>query len=156
MKQIICIGNRYVAQDAAGPRVYDFLMRQTLPDDIAVIDGGLMGLDLLRFLEKAARVVFVDRCVGTDGADPVVVLEANDIIAEMSDRFDHAAGLPYLLRVLPLVCKGALPYVTCVGIAGDIDIDQQLIEKAAMTALAIIDKTNDAANGDMHRETANQ
>ncbi|MBF0099974.1 MAG: hydrogenase maturation protease [Desulfobacterales bacterium] len=140
MKQIICIGNRYVSEDAAGPWVYDFLKQKQLPPDITLIDGGLSGLDLLRFVEKAERVIFVDRLLISDKSDDVVILKANELFSEMTTTYDHSSGLPYLLRMLPIVCEGMLPDILIVGIAGN--INQVLIEKAAMIAVELADKGN--------------
>jgi len=41
MKRIICIGNGYIPEDAAGHKVYDRILQQPLPHDIEVIYGGL-------------------------------------------------------------------------------------------------------------------
>jgi hydrogenase maturation protease len=126
MKRIICIGNRYVPEDAAGLRVYDQLVHMSLPQDIEVIDGGLAGLDLLQFIEGAERVVFVDRIVGFsqpqpgqgqwNESDAIVVLDTSDVTALATRRYDHTAGLAYLLRVLPMVCEGVIPSIQLVGI----------------------------------------
>lgn len=124
MKRIICIGNRYVPEDAAGLFVYEQLVHMSLPRDIEVIDGGLAGLDLLRFIEGAERVVFVDRIVGFSQPQPgqlnesstIVVLDASDVTDLAARRYDHTAGLAYLLRVLPTVCEGVIPSIQLVGI----------------------------------------
>ena len=74
MKRIICIGNCYTPDDAAGPKVYDRLLQCALPNDIEVIDGGLAGLNLLRFIDNAERVVFVDNVSGFGQPNEIVVL----------------------------------------------------------------------------------
>ena len=45
--RIICVGNRLVAADAAGPQVHDRLAGRPLPPGVELVDGGLQGLDLL-------------------------------------------------------------------------------------------------------------
>jgi hypothetical protein len=156
MKRIICIGNRYTPQDAAGPRVYETLLQSALPPDVQVIDGGLAGLDLLRFVEGTERVVFVDQVSGfgdrilglggqvsgikvADGG--IFILEADAVVAlAAKGRYGHAAGLAYLLRVLSKVCKGPLPLVKLVGIEGY--ADQATIDRAAIIALQIVDQND--------------
>ncbi|MFH1418396.1 MAG: hydrogenase maturation protease [Planctomycetota bacterium] len=135
MNRIICVGNRYVAQDAAGPMVYDRLTRRELPCDVEVIDGGLAGLDLLRFLPGAERVVFVDAVFGSDQPDGVVVLDAGDAAKHADAAYDHSAGLAYLLRVLPQVCEAKMPEVLLVGVQGV--PDQSTIAAAADMSLTI-------------------
>ncbi len=139
MRRIICIGNRYAAEDAAGPAVYDHLRRLELPAGLELIDGGLAGLDLLRYLEGAEQVVFVDSVSGAQRGDlnnTVIVLAGEEVAALASSRYDHSAGLAYLLRILPEVCEGALPQVRLVGIRGH--PDQAAIHEAAALALKIV------------------
>ncbi|MBI3976747.1 MAG: hydrogenase maturation protease [Chloroflexi bacterium] len=136
MKRIICVGNRFIPADAAGPRVYDALVRRELPDGVQVVDGGLAGLDLLRFVEGVERVVFVDRVVGFGRPGEVVVLDAVEAAVAGGTRYDHAAGLTYLLRALPVVCEGALPDVLLVGIEGE--PDEAAIAAAAALSLQVV------------------
>jgi hydrogenase maturation protease len=141
MKRIICIGNRYIPEDAAGPEVYERLLQYALPSDVEAIDGGLAGLNLLRFIEGAERVVFVDRVSGFGQPDPgkrdrsreIVVLEAADVTVAAEGQYDHSAGLAYLLHVLPEVCEGAMPPILLVGIEGH--PDERVIDQAAALAL---------------------
>ncbi len=121
MKRIVCIGNRYRPEDDAGPRVYSLLRGSALPDGVEAIDGGMSGLDLLASVERAERVVFVDCVSGFGRAGEVLVLDPEEVATAASPRYDHAAGLPYLLRVLPAVCDGPAPEVIIVGIEGRAD-----------------------------------
>ncbi len=152
MKRIICIGNRYDPEDAAGPEVYKRLLQYTLPPDVEVIDGGLAGLDLLRFIEGAERVVFVDRVAGfgqsklgeQDMSSQIVVLEAADVAAVAGSRYEHSAGLAYLLRVLPEVSEDVVPHILLVGIEGHPDTG--IIDAAASLALKIAVEDGHRAN----------
>ena len=135
MKRIICVGNRYSPRDAAGPLVHDRLTQRELPCDVEVIDGGLAGLDLLRFLQGAQRVVFVDAVFDSDSPDGVVVLDADDAARHAGAAYDHSAGLAYLLRVLPQVCEGEIPEILLVGVQGV--PDQSTIAAAADLSLTI-------------------
>jgi hydrogenase maturation protease len=143
VKRIICVGNRYIFEDAAGPKVYDHLRQQPLPDDVEVIDGGLAGLDLLRFMEGAERVVLVDGVSGFSQSDAgeqnagsqIVVLEVADVAAAAGSRYEHSAGLVYLLRILPEVCEGAVPQTLLVGIEGQ--PDEGVVDEAATLAVQI-------------------
>ncbi len=135
MKRIICIGNCYTPEDAAGPKVYDRLLQHTLPHDIEVIDGGLAGLNLLRFMDGAERVVFVDNVSGFGQPNEIIVLEAEDVATLAGNEYDHSSGLTYLFRVLPEVCDGAVPQILLVGI--ELGTDDGTIDKAASLALKI-------------------
>jgi hydrogenase maturation protease len=133
--RIICVGNRSVPEDAAGPRVYDWLVRRGFPPEVEVVDGGLAGLDLIRIVEGAARVVFVDSVAGFSRPGKAIVLDATEAARHAANRYDHTAGLAYLLRVLPDVCEGEMPDVLLLGIEGR--PDDRAIAAAAETCLTI-------------------
>ncbi|MBF0557482.1 MAG: hydrogenase maturation protease [Nitrospirae bacterium] len=133
MKRIICIGNRYVRQDSAGPAVYDLLSQEELPADVELVDGGLAGLNLLGFFDDAELVVLVDNVSGFSSHNGTVVLEPEDIVPLAKNIYDHASGLPYLLRALPEVIEGNAPRIVVVGVEGD--YDESVIADAARLAL---------------------
>lgn len=135
---IICIGNRFIAGDEGGPLVFDRLQNlPRLPDGISLIEGGLAGLNLLPLLETGGRIVFVDAVKGFADAGQVVVLAQEDILGNSSElHFDHAAGIHYLLTVLPLVCEGKLPEeIMLVGLEGE--CSTRMIERAADISLKV-------------------
>jgi hydrogenase maturation protease len=134
-KRIVCVGNRYRPEDSAGPMVYDLLVSNRLPGDIEVIDGGLAGLNLLRFIHGADRVVFIDAVNGFRPSGGVIVLDAEDASRHADTIFGHSAGLAYCLRVLPEVHNSKLPEIFVVGIEGTTDPDKIL--KAAEMSLKI-------------------
>ena len=117
---IICLGNRYVAGDDIGSRVYAHLDAAPAVDGIAVIDGGLCGLDLLPLLEGRTRVVFADAVTGMSAPGEVVVLAGAQVAAQATG-YGHSAGLPYLLRMLPHALPPPWPEVALVGTAGSAD-----------------------------------
>lgn len=117
---IICLGNRYAAGDDIGLRVYDRLAGATLPEGMEVIDGGLLGLDLLQLMEGRRRVVFVDAVAGVTDIGSIVTL-SQEQVAAYAGAYGHGAGLPYLLRMLPEVCEPPLPEITLVGVEGACD-----------------------------------
>jgi hydrogenase maturation protease len=112
---------------------------------VDVVNGGLAGLDLLRFVEGAERVVFVDAVTGFGRSGEVVVFRASEAVREPSGAYDHSAGLAYLLRVLPEVCEGAVPGVFVVGIEGN--PDDGAIEAAADISLRIAVRGHGACSG---------
>jgi len=135
--RIICIGNRLVSPDAAGPAVYEHLQTMDLPAGIEVIEGGLAGLALLPYLEQGGRIIFVDAVNGFAPPGTVVVLDQKTIISTIDDdHYNHNSGLPYLLSVLPRVYDGELPEeIILVGI--EKEFNPPVIEKAAELSLDI-------------------
>lgn len=119
MATIICLGNRFVPDDDAGCRVFDYL-KDAAPDGLEIIDGGLCGLDLLRMVEGRRRVVFVDTVAGMAKPGDIVVMDREQVAA-YAGSYGHSAGLPYLMSLLPEVCAEPLPEITLVGVEGIAD-----------------------------------
>lgn len=140
--RIVCVGNRFAAGDDFGPRVYDCLAAQPLPERVAVMDGGLGGLGLLGFLEGAQRVVFVDAVAGFTKPGQLVLLDGDEVADQDDGAYDHQAGLPYLLRVMPAVLDSPPPAVTLVGHEGV--ADEGNVRRAASLALSLAAEAADA------------
>jgi hydrogenase maturation protease len=110
-----------MTNDQFGPRVFDELSKRALPGNVDLIDGGLAGLDLMRIIPGAKRVVFVDAIDGLAEGDPFVVMDGETVAAGASDHYGHSAGLPYLLRVLPEVLGSKLPEILVLGMRAQTD-----------------------------------
>lgn len=118
--KIICVGNPFIASDSLGPRVYAALAESELPAGIELVDGGLAGLDLLRFVD-ADPLIFVDGLCGFGKPGELIVLDQaeleRNLSAQPAMRYDHAAGLAYLLQVIPALyhLSQAAPKIWLVG-----------------------------------------
>lgn len=135
---IICIGNRFVSDDAAGLAVFARLQEMhPLPADMEIIEGGLASLNLLPLLEQGGRVVFVDAVNGFAEPGEIVLLDHQEIMHASSElHYDHGAGLAYVLAVLPKVYDGELPEeIVLVGLEGE--HTTQMVDRAAALSLTI-------------------
>lgn len=139
-KRIICVGNRYFPGDDAGPKVYDFLLGTHFSPDVQLIDGGLMGLDLLRFVDGTERVVFVDSVSGFGRPGEIVILDGASLLKEAAADYGHSGGLGYLFRVLPAVCEGQIPDIVLIGVERAAEIKEDMIERIAQETLRIIER----------------
>ncbi|MFK5953069.1 MAG: hydrogenase maturation protease [Desulfobacterium sp.] len=135
--RIICLGNRLMVHDRAGLLVYDQLSTKKLPGHTELIEGGISGLNLLRFLENAATVVFVDTVSGfTDPGGMVVLTQQQIEMASHPLHYGHDAGLAYLLAMMPQACEMPLPRnIFMVGLEGQ--CSEKTINNAATLALSI-------------------
>lgn len=138
--KIICIGSRLVEADRAGPAVYDRLCRKKIPAHTDLVEGGIAGLNLLCHLEQAGVVVFVDAVSGFTRPGHMVLLNGQQVQAACPrPAYGHAAGIPYLLAVLPRVCHGPLPEtIFLVGLEGR--CDSITLDRAADAALTMTRK----------------
>jgi hydrogenase maturation protease len=133
MKRIVCIGNALVAEDDAGGRVHEALLRRDLPHDVELVDGGIAGLNLLRWFDGVTRVVVVDAVSGFGPAGTVHEIDASEVASMAPDRWTHGSGLPYLLKMVPLACEGPEPDVVVVGV--EMPADEASVQEAAGYAL---------------------
>jgi len=146
MERIICIGNRYVDEDSAGPRVFDELRRRRLPEGVELVDGGLAGLDLLRWVEGCERVVFVDTVSGFGAPGDVLLIDAPDQAFEQPAHLDHDAGFEYLLAMAPLVVDGPAFEMVMVGL--EPPTSKASVRRAAeMSLLAVGGTVKEARDG---------
>jgi hydrogenase maturation protease len=147
--RIICIGNRLQPRDEAGPRVYDALAARALPAGVELVDGGLAGLDLLRLAEGCRRLVFVD-ALDDPGTEPGVYrLDPREVARQADATFDHASGLGYLLRMIPLVCRSQPAEIALLGVQGE--PIPEIVDRAAGAALDLI-ASADRRRGEVTRQ----
>ncbi|MFW5741405.1 MAG: hydrogenase maturation protease [Myxococcota bacterium] len=133
MKRIVCIGNRYLSADDVGARVHDALVAGELPEDTDVVDGGLGGLNLLPCFDDARCVVFVDAVSGFGEPGSMHEMDGARVAAWAGGALDHAAGLPYLLRMAPMACDGPMPPVMVLGV--EVPAGKDAVAAAARRAL---------------------
>jgi len=118
VRRIICIGNPLVPGDAAGPQMFNLLLRESLPQDVQLIDGGTRGLDLLPFFDGARLVLLIDQVENFGLAAGAALICGEELQRVTEKRFDHQTGIGYLLQLLPQICDIAPPEVRMIGIEG--------------------------------------
>lgn len=137
---IICLGNRLLHEDSAGPAVYDYLRQLELPEEVEIYEGGTAGLNLIPLLEQGGRVIFVDSVSGFTSEGSIVILDQRAIVENVpSPAYGHDIGLPHVLSLLPQVTDGMPPHeVLLIGIEGE--WSEATIKKSADLCLAEIEK----------------
>jgi hydrogenase maturation protease len=143
---VIGVGNVLRGDDAVGVRVVEALRAaqdrdpDALPVQTRLIDGGTLGLDLLRTIRDVRAVVLVDAVRLGRAAGTVVVLRGDEISAAVGSRDEPSAGaVGELLATARLL--GWLPEdVALVGIeVTDTDVGIGLSLAAAEALPAAID-----------------
>jgi hydrogenase maturation protease len=138
--RIICIGNRFLAADAAGPLVYDLLARSPLPGAVELIEGGTTGLRLLPLLEDCDLVVFVDAVRGFRPDPGVVIIDPSDLDLQVLD-FGHGAGIAALIATAQHVLDPPLPEIRIVGIEGQAD-EPACVQAARVCCEIIVNRSS--------------
>ena len=151
---VIGVGNVLRGDDAIGVRVVESLRAaadgdpHALPAQARLVDGGTLGLDLLRTIRDARAVVLVDAAHLGGAAGTVTVLHGDDIAGAADPRGASTPGaVGELIAVARLL--GWLPAdVVLVGIeVADIDVGVGL-SPAVAAALPV---AMDAVRAELHR-----
>jgi len=102
---IMGLGNRIMSDDGIGPKVISLLQRDGgLPEDVRLLDGGTLGLDLLPHLEGIDRLIIVDAVETGKTAGTLVRLTGEDVSLTIETKLSpHQMGLKDLLAVARLM-----------------------------------------------------
>ena len=106
---VMGIGNILQQDEGLGVRAVERLQSlYRLPPEVYAVDGGVMGLDLLHYLEDAERVLILDAIQTDRPPGSVMRLEGPEIPAVLALKTSiHQVGLQELLAVSRL--RGTLP-----------------------------------------------
>jgi len=97
---VLGIGNILLSDEGVGVHVINrFQDTLVIPDEVQVIDGGTMGLDLSPYFEDKTDVVVVD-AICADGEEPGTIrrFSGNEVMTMLGERISpHQIGLSDLL-----------------------------------------------------------
>ncbi|WP_303851744.1 HyaD/HybD family hydrogenase maturation endopeptidase [Seleniivibrio woodruffii] len=102
---VLGIGNLVMNDDAAGVIAAQELMKEFPErDNLRVMDGGTLGLDLLVYIEWADRLVIADAVDFGLEAGTVVRVDGNDIDAVFENKLSaHQMGMKDMLATAQLM-----------------------------------------------------
>ena len=144
---VLGIGNLVMRDDGVGVRVVQELQRSfRFPENVKVVDGGTLGLDLLPLLEDATHLILVDAV--EIGAKPgsLIRLTGQELpIALQTKLSPHQMGLKDLLAVSELmghspgemVLIGVQPRSVEMGVELTAEVEVMLEEVVAKVLLEL-------------------
>lgn len=98
--KIICCGNLILGDEGFGIHVYNELEKLNLPKNVEIVDAGTGGLDILNFLEKADKVIFVDAVISGNSPGTIYRLTEKDLDgANLSVNSAHELKLEHVLKM---------------------------------------------------------
>lgn len=102
---VLGIGNLVMSDDGIGVRVVQSLAeRYRFPEQVTVLDGGTLGLDLLPQVGEARRLVIVDAVDTGEAPGTLVRLTGEEIPLALETKLSpHQMGLKDLLTVASLL-----------------------------------------------------
>ncbi|MGE5265195.1 MAG: HyaD/HybD family hydrogenase maturation endopeptidase [Acidobacteriota bacterium] len=106
---VLGLGNVLLQDEGVGVRVIEQLQAAyAFPNDVTVLDGGTLGLDLLHVLEESDRAVVVDAVKADKEPGALVRLRNAEIPAFLGPKVSpHQVGLQDLLGLAQL--RGHFP-----------------------------------------------
>jgi hydrogenase maturation protease len=106
---ILGIGNTLRADEGIGIHALERLLKNhRLADHVKAIDGGVMGLELLPYIEGSSALLLLDAIDAGKPPGTVVRLEGENVPAIWEQKLSmHQAGLADLLALLRM--EGLLP-----------------------------------------------
>ncbi len=122
---VIGIGSLIHSDDGAGLRALQLLARDPrLPRDVEVIDGSILGFEVISRVQDASRLLFVDAVDAGAKAGTVVRLEGAELLSLPSGTSAHDIGISGLLSLLEFLDRmpktialvGIQPATTEVGV----------------------------------------
>ncbi|MFZ4858464.1 MAG: HyaD/HybD family hydrogenase maturation endopeptidase [Desulfuromonadaceae bacterium] len=102
---VLGIGNLVMCDDGVGVLVAQRLQQQYLfPDNVEIMDGGTLGLDLLPKLENITNLILIDAVETGNKAGTCVRLYGNELPIALETKISpHQMGLKDLLAVSELM-----------------------------------------------------
>lgn len=106
---ILGIGNILLSDEGLGVRAVERLRREfSIPEEVSLMDGGTLGLDLLFHIEGADRLLVTDAVLGGRPPGSLYRLKGEEVFAHLRNRLSaHQIGFQDVLALLEL--KGRSP-----------------------------------------------
>lgn len=109
MKQItvLGIGNILMQDEGFGVRVVEQLLRQySFPSNVQVLDGGTLGMELLRFLIGTDKLILVDAVSGDLSPGSIYQFHNDEVKAYFKEKVSmHELGIQDVLAVMDVLEK---------------------------------------------------
>lgn len=113
---VLGIGNIILQDEGFGVRVAEVLDAQyDFPNNVQIIDGGTLGMELMRFLVGTKKLLILDSING--GAEPGTTFRFEDkaVMEHFNDKLSaHEVGIQDVLAFLSVTGK-AIPNVVVIG-----------------------------------------
>jgi len=156
---VLGVGNLLMSDEGVGVHVIKRLVENyKLPEEVQVLDGGTLGMDLLYYLEGAENLILIDAVETRKDPGTLVRLEGDDVPAFLSMKMSpHQIGVPDMLAaaklkdVFPkrLVLWGIQPELLEIGldlspiVAAKVDtILQQVLEQLEIWGHQVVPNPN--------------
>jgi len=109
MKQItvLGVGNILMQDEGFGVRVVEQLLKQySFPQNVQILDGGTLGMELLRFLIETDKLILVDAVDGSLPPGSLYHFQNNEVKAYFKEKVSmHELGIQDVLAIMDVMEK---------------------------------------------------
>jgi len=139
---VLGVGNILLQDEGFGVRVVEKLMSYyTFPENVEVLDGGTLGMELMRFLMGTDKLIIIDAIAGNGPPGTVYEMEQDQVKAYFREKVSmHELGIQDVLAVLEVLEKPIKELVVLGVQPATIDVGLELTPTAAGAVGAVIDK----------------
>lgn len=101
---VLGVGNKLMSDEGVGVHAVERLVAEyTLPQEVQVLDGGTLGMDLLYYLDGVENLLIVDAAETGKEAGTMIRLQDDEVPAFMSIKISpHQMGVPDMLAAARL------------------------------------------------------
>lgn len=112
---VLGVGNIILSDEGFGVRVVEYLQKHfVFPENVALIDGGTLGVELTHFITGTRRLLIIDSIDGGVEAGATFHLRGDEIRKHFQQKISaHEVGIQDVLTMLELTGKS--PYVELIG-----------------------------------------
>ncbi len=143
MIRVICCGNPFRGDDAAGLEVFKQLEKESFPRYVEIIEGGILGINLLTLFQGCDRVILVDSVLMDEKRGHIQWFTMADVLQTGSAKISNHEINPAQLMTLWYQLNGdsALLKVLLLGIAisDPIDLSDTISSEIKQSALKAVD-----------------
>jgi hydrogenase maturation protease len=110
---ILGVGNTLLRDEGVGVHVVQRLQTMDLPEDVEVLEGGVLGLDLLEEMENREKLIIVDAVQGDGSPGTTYRLTRKEIEMGAGRCLTslHEIDLPYVLHTADLLGQHINPII---------------------------------------------
>ena len=113
---VLGIGNTILSDEGFGVRVVEFLRdNYDFPENVALIDGGTLGVELTHFIVGTQKLLIIDSIDGGAAPGTIFHLRDGEIFKHFTQKISaHEIGVQDILTTLEITGK-KIPVVELIG-----------------------------------------
>ena len=113
---VLGIGNTILSDEGFGVKVVEHLKKNyDFPENVALIDGGTLGVELQHFIVGTKKLLIIDSIDGGVEAGKIFHLRGDEILKHFTQKISaHEIGIQDILTMLEITDK-KIPVVDLIG-----------------------------------------